>query len=124
MPSSRSILLGTGSTFSTSTLALSGVCIEARKLTPRYFVSAPSLTIIGKPSAALSAKIEGDEKERIAKRKAELGEEKLKELEKKVEEAKKESDVPPPPQMISEFPLTDVGLSCQEEGVGDTDTVL
>jgi Zn-dependent M16 (insulinase) family peptidase len=92
---------------------LSGVCIEAQKLTPRYFVSAPSLTIIGKPSAALSAKIEGDEKERIAKRKAELGEEKLKELEKKVEEAKKESDVPPPPQMISEFPLTDVGLSCQ-----------
>lgn len=74
----------------------------------RYFVSPPSLTVIGKPSAALSTKIESDEKERIAKRKAELGEEKLKELERKVEEAKKESDVPPPPEMIGDFPLTDV----------------
>lgn len=74
----------------------------------RYFVSSPSLTIIGKPSAALSAKIESDEKERIEKRKSELGEEKLKELETKLEQAKKESDVPPPPEMIGNFPVTDV----------------
>jgi Zn-dependent M16 (insulinase) family peptidase len=74
----------------------------------RYFVLAPCLTVIGKPSAALSAKIEGDEKARIAKRKAEMGEEKLKELEKKLEQAKTDSNIPPPSEMISDFPLTDV----------------
>lgn len=79
-------------------------------LTARYFVSAPCLTVIGKPSAALSAKIEGDEKDRIAKRKAEMGEEKLKELERKLEQAKTDSNIPPPPEMISSFPLTDVSL--------------
>ncbi|TYJ56451.1 hypothetical protein B9479_002854 [Cryptococcus floricola] len=76
-------------------------------LLDQYFVSAPSVTIVGKPSAALSAKIEKDEKERVDKRKAELGEEKLKELEKKLEEAKKASDVPPPSEMIKDFPITD-----------------
>jgi Zn-dependent M16 (insulinase) family peptidase len=66
------------------------------------------LTVVGKPSAALSAKIEKDEKDRIAKRIEELGEAKLKELEQKLEEAKKESDIPPPPEMIADFPITDV----------------
>ncbi|OCF75418.1 cytoplasmic protein [Kwoniella mangroviensis CBS 8886] len=76
-------------------------------LLDQYYVAAPSITVIGKPSAALSEKIEKDEKERVEKRKAELGEEKLKELEKRVEDAKKQSDVPPPTEMISGFPITD-----------------
>ncbi|WRT68029.1 uncharacterized protein IL334_005004 [Kwoniella shivajii] len=76
-------------------------------LLDKYYASASSITVIGKPSAALSAKIEKDEKERVEKRKVELGEEKLKELERKVEEAKKASDVPPPSEMISGFPITD-----------------
>ncbi|WWC88419.1 uncharacterized protein L201_003330 [Kwoniella dendrophila CBS 6074] len=76
-------------------------------LLDKYYVSASSITIIGKPSAALSEKIEKDEKERVEKRKAELGEEKLKELEKKVDDAKKQSDIPPPSEMISNFPITD-----------------
>jgi Zn-dependent M16 (insulinase) family peptidase len=66
--------------------------------------------VIGKPSAALSVKIEQDEKDRLAKRKAELGEEKLKQLEKDLEKAKEESDTAPPPEMIKDFPLTDVSL--------------
>ncbi|WWD18715.1 hypothetical protein CI109_103169 [Kwoniella shandongensis] len=73
----------------------------------KYYVSAPSVTIIGKPSAALSAKIEKAEKDRVAQRKAELGEEKLKELEKKLEDAQAESNIPPPEDMISTFPITD-----------------
>ncbi|OCF37287.1 cytoplasmic protein [Kwoniella heveanensis BCC8398] len=77
------------------------------KLLDQYYVSSPSITIVGKPSAALSAKIEKDEKERVEKRKSELGEEKLKELEKKLQNAKAASDVPPPTEMISDFPLTD-----------------
>jgi len=64
--------------------------------------------MIGKPSAALAAKIDTDEKTRIAKRKEELGEEKLKELEKRMQDAKKESEVEPPAEMISGFPITDV----------------
>nr|XP_019045357.1 cytoplasmic protein [Kwoniella bestiolae CBS 10118]OCF24287.1 cytoplasmic protein [Kwoniella bestiolae CBS 10118] len=81
-------------------------------LLDKWYVAAPSITVIGKPSAALSEKIEKDEKERVEKRKAELGEEKLKELERKVEDAKKQSDVPPPPEMISSFPITDpAGIS-------------
>ncbi|KAK8858824.1 hypothetical protein IAR55_003054 [Kwoniella newhampshirensis] len=87
--------------------------LEARKeedwisLLDKYYASAPSVTIIGKPSAALSAKIEKEENDRIAQRKSELGEEKLKELEKKLEDAKAESNIPPPKEMISDFPITD-----------------
>ncbi len=62
---------------------------------------AAALTVIGKPSAALSTKLEMEEKERLDQRRTELGEEKLKELEKAVEEAKKESEIPPPESMIS-----------------------
>ena len=76
----------------------------------RYFVSASSISTVGKPSAALAQKIEKDEKDRLEKRKAELGEAKLKELEKLVEDAKKESEIPPPPEMLSNFPITDVSL--------------
>lgn len=71
-------------------------------------MSAESLTVIGKPSAAIASKIEHEEKDRISDRKAELGEKKLKELEAALAAAKAESDKPPPPEMIGHFPLTDV----------------
>lgn len=77
-------------------------------LLDKYYISQPSISTVGKPSAALSAKIESDEKDRLAKRKAELGEEKLKRFEKELEEAKAESDRPAPDGMISDFPITDV----------------
>lgn len=64
--------------------------------------------MVGKPSAALAAKIEHEEKERLEKRRQELGEDKLKELEEAMQKAKKESETPPPPKMISDFPITDV----------------
>lgn len=66
--------------------------------------------VIGKPSAALSSKIESEEKSRILARKDELGVAKLKELEAELEKAKQESDKPPPPEMIGTFPLTDASL--------------
>jgi Zn-dependent M16 (insulinase) family peptidase len=56
----------------------------------------------------LAAKIEQAEKERLAQRRTQLGEEKLKELEKKLEAAKMESDRPPPEEMITKFPITNV----------------
>jgi hypothetical protein len=82
-------------------------------------VSQPCLTTIGKPSASLSAKIEQDEKDRLASRRKELGEEKLKELDVALEAAKAESNILPPGHMISDFPLTNVSpvfaqrLTCQ-----------
>lgn len=79
-------------------------------LLDRTYLSQPALTVIGKPSAALSAKLEKEEKDRLDKRRAELGDKKLKELERAVEEAKKESEIAPPERMISDFPLTDVSL--------------
>lgn len=39
-----------------------------------YFVSAPSITIVGKPSAALAKKLEKDEKSRIKAQRDALGE--------------------------------------------------
>jgi Zn-dependent M16 (insulinase) family peptidase len=79
-----------------------------RGLLDKYYVSQPSITTVGKPSAALSAKIEQEEKDRIAQRKKEMGEDKLRQLEKDLEDAKKESDRPPPDDMIASFPITDV----------------
>ncbi|ORY30613.1 cytoplasm protein, partial [Naematelia encephala] len=75
-------------------------------LLKKYYVDPNCITIVGKPSAALSNKIETDEKERIAKRKKELGEDKLKELDRKLEEAKIESDKQAPEDMITSFPIT------------------
>lgn len=51
----------------------------------RYFVSSPSITVVGKPSAALASKIEADEKLRLKAQRKELGNEGLK---KKAEELK------------------------------------
>jgi hypothetical protein len=44
----------------------------------------------------------------LAERREKLGEKKLKELEQKLQEAKTESDRPPPEEMITDFPITDV----------------
>lgn len=74
----------------------------------RYYVSPPFIGVVGKPSAALSAKLDQAEKDRLAERREKLGEKKLKELEQKLQEAKADSDRPPPEGMITDFPITDV----------------
>lgn len=75
-------------------------------LIDKYLVSAPSVTTIGKPSAKLSQEIETTEKERVAKQKAELGEAGLKRLQEELDAAKKESDTPIPPEILTSFPVT------------------
>ncbi len=94
-----------GSRYSISRLLSLEDCLTIQL---RYYVRSESLTLIGKPSAALASKIDTDEKKRLADRRAELGEAKLKELERELENAKAESDKPPPAEMIGDFPLTDV----------------
>ena len=66
--------------------------------------------MIGKPSAQLAAKIDADEKQRLDSRREALGPARLAELQKAVEEAKAESEKAPPPEMIRDFPITDVGV--------------
>lgn len=80
------------------------------KLIETYYLS-PSITTIGKPSAKLSHQLEQEEKDRLAARRKELGEERLAQLQKDLDAAKAESDQPPPPEMISTFPITNVSFA-------------
>jgi Zn-dependent M16 (insulinase) family peptidase len=56
----------------------------------------------------LATKIEQEEKDRVAAQKDRLGEEGLKELQEKLDAAKKESDIPIPTEMLTSFPITNV----------------
>lgn len=88
------------------------------RLLHRYYVSAPSVTTIGKPSASLTQELEKVEKARIAKQKEDLGEEGLKKLQKELDSAKKESEKPIPPELLTSFPVTNVscvGWDCNTD---------
>lgn len=77
-------------------------------LLQKWFVDAPSVTIVGRPSAALADKIEAEEKARVADNVARLGEEGLAKLAKKLEDAQAANDCPIPDGLIESFPLPDV----------------
>jgi len=77
-------------------------------LLQKWFVVAPSVTIVGRPSGALADKIEAEEKARVAANVARLGEEGLAKLAKKLEEAQAANDRPIPDGLIESFPLPDV----------------
>ncbi|RHZ59352.1 hypothetical protein Glove_364g19 [Diversispora epigaea] len=74
----------------------------------KYYINNPHIIILGQPSSKLAKKLSKDEKKRIEKQCQELGPEKLKELEKKLEEAKKINDIPVPPEIIEKFPIPGV----------------
>lgn len=78
------------------------------ELLDKWFASAPSITVVGKPSAKLSAEIEKVEKERVAKQKEEYGPDGLKKLAEELEKAKEESDLPIPEEVLTSFPVTNV----------------
>lgn len=77
-------------------------------LLQKYYVDAPSVTVIGRPSASLAEKLEKDEKERTAEQIEKLGPEGLKKAAKELEEAKAEHDKPIPPDVLKEFKIPDV----------------
>lgn len=77
-------------------------------LLDKYYVSNPSITTIGKPSAKLSHELEETEKKRIEEQRKALGEEGLKKHQEKLDWAKKESDKEIPSEMLTQFPPVNV----------------
>ncbi|KAK4055201.1 hypothetical protein OIV83_000481 [Microbotryomycetes sp. JL201] len=78
------------------------------QLLNKYVADAPSVTIIGQPSAALADKLEREEKARISANKVRYGEEGLAKLAKEIEDAQAENDKEIPSQVISQFKVPDV----------------
>lgn len=81
------------------------------RLCDRYLVDEPSITVIGKPSAALAEKLAKEAKEHLAATKEKLGEAGLKKKGEELDEAQKENDRPIPDEMITDFPISDVSLA-------------
>ncbi|SGY31172.1 BQ5605_C002g01214 [Microbotryum silenes-dioicae] len=77
-------------------------------LLEKYYVNAPNVTIIGRPSAALADQLAKEEKQRVAATVKRLGPEGLAELGKKLETAQAENDRPIPSDIISNFKVPDV----------------
>lgn len=76
-----------------------------RQLLRRWYVDAPCLSVIGKPSASLADKLEASVKKRVDRRQKELGEEGLKKLADELAAAEKMNNRPIPDEMISSFPV-------------------
>ncbi|KAJ3976962.1 Metalloenzyme, LuxS/M16 peptidase-like protein [Lentinula raphanica] len=77
-------------------------------LIQKYFINPPSVTVIGRPSAALADKLEKDEKKRIAAQIKKLGPEGLKAAAQELEEAKAEHDKPIPTEVLTQFKIPSV----------------
>ncbi|KAL8673723.1 MAG: hypothetical protein Q9168_001884 [Polycauliona sp. 1 TL-2023] len=71
-----------------------------RQLIRLWMSDAHHVTILGKPSAALSKRLRSDEQARIDNQKEKLGREGLEELEKKLAEAKAENDKDIPTELL------------------------
>jgi Zn-dependent M16 (insulinase) family peptidase len=67
----------------------------------RWISDAHHVSILGKPSVKLSEKIKAEEAARIKEQQEKLGEEGLKKLEQKLEEAKAENDKPIPDEILA-----------------------
>lgn len=74
-----------------------------RAFTRKWMADAKHISILGKPSLKLAAKMKADEEARIAKRKEELGAEGLEKLGQRLEEAKKKNDEPIPADVIDRW---------------------
>jgi len=82
-----------------------------RDFLERWLGNANSITLHGKPSAALSKKLKEDEEVRVKKRKEALGEKGLKELDGKLEHAKAENSKEVPKEMLRQHTVADPGIN-------------
>ena len=78
-----------------------------RDFLKKWISDAPHVSILGKPSMELAKKLKKAERERLAKRRAELGEDGLKELKEKVEKAKQNNEKPIPSDVLDQWPVPD-----------------
>ncbi len=76
-------------------------------LLKKYLVDNPSITIVGKPSSALTEKLAGEEKARLEKRRNDLGAEGLAAKAKELADAQAENDREIPAHIIDSFPVAD-----------------
>lgn len=74
-----------------------------REILRKWISDAGHVTILGKPSASLSKKLETEEKDRVAAQIKSLGEEGLKEKARKLDEAKAENDREIPKELLERF---------------------
>ncbi|KAK2788479.1 hypothetical protein FQN53_003625 [Emmonsiellopsis sp. PD_33] len=74
-----------------------------RNFIKQWISEAPHVSVLGAPSKNLSAKLKADEKARIEERKKTLGEEGLKRLAEKLEQAKSENDKEIPQEDLAKF---------------------
>ena len=74
-----------------------------RQFLKKWISDAPHISILGVPSAKLSRKLKSEEKARVAKQKKALGVEGLKQLEKKLADAKAENDKEIPRGLLEKF---------------------
>ncbi|MCJ1247440.1 hypothetical protein MMC30_004654 [Trapelia coarctata] len=81
--------------------------LQWRQFLKKWISDAPHITVLGKPSAAMSKRIKEEEEARIAKQKADLGEIGLKRLAEKLAAAKAENDKKIPRQMLERFQVPD-----------------
>lgn len=81
--------------------------LQWRELLRKWISDADHVTILGKPSASLSKKIEKEEKDRVAAQIKALGEEGLKEKERKLAEAKAENSKEIPKDLLERFKVPD-----------------
>lgn len=78
-----------------------------RELLRKWLSDAHHVTILGRPSAALSHKLKSDEEARVAKQIEDLGPEGLKKLERRLAEAKADNDKEIPNEIFDSFKVPD-----------------
>jgi Zn-dependent M16 (insulinase) family peptidase len=77
--------------------------LQWRELLRKWMSDADHVTILGKPSASLSKRIESEEKDRVAAQIKSLGEGGLKEKERRLAEAKAENNREIPQELLERF---------------------
>ncbi|KAG8525481.1 uncharacterized protein KY384_009125 [Bacidia gigantensis] len=78
-----------------------------RDFIEHWLAAAFHVSVLGEPSAELSGKLKGEEKDRIASRKRELGDDGLKHLAEKLEHAKAENDMEVPESLLESYKVPD-----------------
>ncbi|CEP07102.1 hypothetical protein [Parasitella parasitica] len=71
----------------------------------KWYIDAPRVTLFGKPSAEFAEQQSHEETSRVEKQRADLGEEKLKELQRELDDAKAKNDVPVPKELLEGFKI-------------------
>lgn len=79
-----------------------------RDFLKKWISDANHVSILGKPSKAMAEKLEADEVARVAAQKRRFGPEGLKELAKKLEDAKAKNDAPIPKEVLEKWPVPGV----------------